>query len=151
MSKTRPLKLLILDDQIEWANRCAKAFKLSAGQLDVETHDKGMTGVRLAAKIKPDLIVLDSFFATTDYSHGSEILALIRKNNDLKNAFVLRVDEPEDQGPKDVSLDDCLGKTELRIDRFAIGDLITEMLTKTQDGLVTEDGPLPWEQVPAQP
>ena len=69
-------KILIIDDEVNFGKLVKKNLELS-GNLKVEVAVNGNEGIRLAARLKPHLILLDILMPDMD---GFQVLDKLKKN-----------------------------------------------------------------------
>jgi len=69
-------KILIVDDEVNFGKLVKKNLELS-GNLKVEVAVNGNEGIRLAARLKPHLILLDILMPDMD---GFQVLDKLKKN-----------------------------------------------------------------------
>ena len=116
-SKNQKTKILIMED--ETAQAYALEAKLSIEGFEVRGTTSGKTGLSLAEKIKPDLILLDIVLPDID---GFEILKELkedRKTADIPVIIISQMGQKEniDQGMK-LGAEDYLVKSEVNLDKI---------------------------------
>jgi CheY-like chemotaxis protein len=82
----RPLRVLVVDDNVDTARGMSKLLKMSGH--NVQTAFDGLTAIETARSFEPEVVLLDIGLPTMD---GFQVAARFRQEEDLAGAVIVAV------------------------------------------------------------